>query len=204
MMYVARILYPVEVLGPGKRIGIWFDGCIHHCPGCSNPELWEQQERYHVSAETVLKMVRLIAQENPVDGFTLTGGDPFLQPEALGELLEPLSRISGDILVYTGYLYEELKERYPHLLERIAVLIDGPYLEAGNRALPLIGSDNQRIIFLQENLREQYAPILRRQTSRIQNFRVRDGVISVGIHRPDYEERLAEAAQRKGLEIKHE
>lgn len=36
-MYVAGILYPVEVLGPGKRIGIWFSGCLSKCKGCSNP-----------------------------------------------------------------------------------------------------------------------------------------------------------------------
>lgn len=36
-MYVARILYPVEVLGPGKRVGIWFSGCPSKCKGCSNP-----------------------------------------------------------------------------------------------------------------------------------------------------------------------
>ncbi|MBQ9008491.1 MAG: 4Fe-4S cluster-binding domain-containing protein [Clostridia bacterium] len=203
-MYIARILYPVEVLGPGKRIGIWFDGCRHHCRGCSNPELWEQQERYRVSGENVLEMIRLIAGENPVEGFTLTGGDPFLQPEALAELLPALSQISGDILVYTGYLYEDLNTRFPQLLSEIAVLIDGPYVEARNRALPLIGSDNQRILFLKEEYRERYAPVLRQRTSRIQNFRVRDGVISVGIHRADYKEQLAESARRKGLEIEHE
>lgn len=43
-MYIARILYPVEVLGPGKRIGIWFCGCPRRCEGCSNPELWEFQK----------------------------------------------------------------------------------------------------------------------------------------------------------------
>jgi len=201
MMYIARILYPVEVLGPGKRIGIWFDGCEHHCRGCSNPELWEQQERYRAEAGTVLEMIRMIAGENPVDGFTLTGGDPFLQPEALGELLDPLREISEDILVYTGYLAEDLEKRYPELLARIAVLIDGPYMEARNHALPLIGSDNQRIIYLKEGYRERYAPILAQETSRIQNFRVRDGIISVGIHRPDYAQQLKDAVQRKGLTI---
>lgn len=45
-MYVARILYPVEVLGPGKRVGICFYGCPRKCKGCSNPRLWNFQERY--------------------------------------------------------------------------------------------------------------------------------------------------------------
>lgn len=99
-MYIARILYPVEVLGPGKRIGIWFAGCHHHCKGCSNPELWEQPEKYRVSADTVMTLVNSIAEQHQVDGFTLTGGDPMEQADELPPLLERLSKISNDILMY--------------------------------------------------------------------------------------------------------
>ena len=203
-MYIARILYPVEVLGPGKRIGIWFDGCGHRCPGCSNPELWEPQERYAVTLPSVMNLIHLITDRHPVDGFTLTGGDPFYQPEALRELLKELTPISHDILVYTGYLAEELKERYPDLLEQIAVLIDGQYVESRNRGQPLIGSDNQRILFLKEQYREAYSATLSGGQGKIQNFTTRDGVISVGIHRRDYKQRLREGTLKKGLESKRE
>ena len=47
-MNVARILYPVKVLGPGKRIGIWLCGCDRECFGCSNPELWEPKPEYEL------------------------------------------------------------------------------------------------------------------------------------------------------------
>ena len=96
-MYIARILYPVEVLGPGKRIGIWFAGCHHHCKGCSNPELWDQPEKYHVSVDTVMALVNSIVEQHQVDGFTLTGGDPMEQADELPPLLEKLSAISSDI-----------------------------------------------------------------------------------------------------------
>ena len=59
-MYIARILYPIEVLGPGKRIGIWFCGCPHKCKGCSNPELWEFQERYKTSLNTIKELINKI------------------------------------------------------------------------------------------------------------------------------------------------
>ena len=62
-MYVARILYPVEVLGPGKRVGIWCCGCPRRCKGCSNPELWEFQERYQVSPERIFRLIQKIAEE---------------------------------------------------------------------------------------------------------------------------------------------
>ena len=43
-MYVSRVLYPVNVLGIGNRVGIWTSICKHKCIGCSNPELWEAKE----------------------------------------------------------------------------------------------------------------------------------------------------------------
>ena len=85
-MYIARILYPVKVLGPGNRIGIWFDGCEHHCNNCSNPELWDFNDKYKVNKQQIIRMIRQITDDYHVDGFTLTGGDPFYQPDALQEL----------------------------------------------------------------------------------------------------------------------
>ena len=66
-MYLARILYPVEVLGCGKRVGIWFNGCPHHCKGCSNPELWEFQKRYSIRIENGMQLINRIAKENLID-----------------------------------------------------------------------------------------------------------------------------------------
>ena len=83
------------------------------------------------------------------------------------------------------------------------MLIDGKYMESRNRGQPLIGSDNQRILFLKEDYREAYTAILSGGQGKIQNFTTRDGVISVGIHRPDYEQRLREETLKRGLESKH-
>ena len=199
MMYVARILYPVKVLGPGDRIGIWFDGCIHKCTGCSNPELWEMEEQYRIDINIIDRMLRKIAQEHIVDGFTLTGGDPFLQPDALRELIPIMKGIANDILVYTGYEYEEIKERYQDVLDEISVLVDGPYIEAQNNGCPLRGSDNQRIIYIDKLVREKYEEYLRNQNNQIQNFSSRDCIISVGIHRPGYNEEIKKRLYRKGV-----
>ena len=98
-MYVARVLYPVEVLGPGKRVGIWFCGCPRRCKGCSNPELWELQDRYLTSPKQVFELVMQIAKSYPIEGFTLTGGDPLYQADDLQELIRLLQTISDDILV---------------------------------------------------------------------------------------------------------
>ena len=182
-MYIARILYPVEVLGPGKRIGIWFCGCQHHCKGCSNPELWDFQDRYLTDIKTVVDIVKKIADENRVDGFTISGGDPFFQKDDLKSLLRQLSQINDDIIVYTGYLKEELSEND---LVNITVLIDGKYVEELNDGSILRGSSNQRIYILQDKYKEKYDKYLSTEKNRIQNFTASDGIISVGIHKPKF------------------
>lgn len=182
-MYIARILYPVEVLGPGKRIGIWFCGCSHGCKGCSNPELWQKQEKYKISIESVLKLIHQISNINSVDGFTITGGDPMEQSEELSILLEQLKLINDDILVYTGFEIEELPENQ---LKNVSVLIDGKYVEELNDNSLLRGSSNQRIHILEEEQKNKYEIYLMEETNKIQNFTTSDGVVSVGIHKPDF------------------
>lgn len=198
-MYVARILYPVHVLGPGKRVGIWFAGCPHRCPGCSNPELWEPLPRYKTSLDTLLGLIGHICQTQQVDGFTLTGGDPFAQPEALAQLLPALAALSDDILVYTGFELDPLRRRFPELLTNIGVLIDGPYIQERNTGVPLRGSDNQSIRILDSALEERYRQYLASAQNKIENFTTVDGVISVGIHRPGYNARLDTLLRQKGL-----
>ena len=201
-MYVARVLFPVKVLGPGNRIAIWLSGCEHHCKGCSNPELWVQKSEQKISFDSLKKVIEPITENYSVDGITITGGDPFFQPEALREMLPYLQDISKDILVYTGYEYEELTYQYDDILKYIAVLIDGKYIEESNKGSVLKGSDNQRIIFIDGGFEGHYMEYLNQTQSQIQNFTMRDGIVSVGIHLPEYESRLKRLTEKKGLEEK--
>lgn len=195
-MYVARILYPVEVLGPGKRVGIWFCGCPRRCEGCSNPELWEFQDRYYTSPQLVYELIMQIAKDYPIDGFTITGGDPLYQADDLQRLITLLKSISDDILVYTGYSIEELDMKQ---LEGVSVLIDGEYIEHRNTNCVLRGSDNQKIHILDHELQKKYCNYLGAAKNQIQNFMTSDGVISVGIHKPNFINELNNAISRKGL-----
>jgi anaerobic ribonucleoside-triphosphate reductase activating protein len=203
-MYVVRILYPVEVLGPGKRIGIWFCGCNHKCEGCSNPELWDFHEKYKVSVERVIKLVKQISENHKVDGFTITGGDPFEQPPELSYLIDYLLKVSGDILVYSGYSLQELMEKkdsdIDNTLRKIAVLVDGKYIEDRNNGAVLRGSDNQKVHILNPEYRMKYVDYLNVATNKIQNFTSGDGVISVGIHGPKFINDFRNLVHEKGLE----
>ena len=195
-MYVARILYPVEVLGPGKRVGIWFCGCPRRCEGCSNPELWNFQEKYRTTPQSIFNLVMKIAEKEPIDGFTITGGDPMYQATELQQLILLLSKISNDILVYTGYKIEELPQES---LQGISVLIDGEYIESKNTDVILRGSSNQVIYILDKRVTQKYIEYCISTKNQIQNFVTPNGTISVGIHRPKFTQDLTQRMEEKGF-----
>ena len=184
------MLYPVRVLGPGDRIGIWVCGCGRGCPGCSNPELWVRRPEYEVPVSGVLDLIRKIAGKHPVEGFTVSGGEPMDQAGELAELLAELRLISEDILIYSGYRIEELKARQDPAAQRVlglaAVLIDGAYIKEQNEDVLLRGSANQRIHILNQVFRERYENYLAAAHNQIQNFTTADGIVSVGIHHPGF------------------
>ena len=201
-MFAARILYPVEVLGPGKRIGLWLSGCSRKCTGCSNPELWEQKKEQFISVKHLSALLHRLALDHPVDGITITGGEPMDQAEEVSLLLPLLCDITEDVLMYSGYTLEELrgrKDAYTDtILRHLAVLIDGDYQEKLNDGSPLRGSSNQRIHVFCENVRDMYVDYLSNK-NQIQNFSLGHSIISTGIHHPDYQTALKNAAKQKGL-----
>ena len=84
---VAGIVGESIVDGPGIRLTVFCQGCPHHCPGCQNPETWEFAERTRMSPEQILEMVK----RNPlIRGVTLSGGEPFSQPEEHAQLAQLL------------------------------------------------------------------------------------------------------------------
>ena len=185
-MNVARILYPVQVLGPGNRVGIWLCGCSRACKGCSNPELWEQKPEYEVSSTEVYKLIQKIAISHTIDGFTISGGEPMDQASSLAELMGLISEISDDSLIYTGYRIEELRARCDpatdSILKKATVIIDGAYVEEQNNGAVLRGSSNQRIHVLSKKYEDRYQQYLAETHNQIQNFTTANGIVSVGIH----------------------
>lgn len=119
------------------------------------------------------------------------------QANDLQQLIVHLRAISEDILVYTGYSLNELSSDQ---LDGIAVLIDGEYIESRNNNCILRGSDNQLIHILDDRFRERYNDYLSSTDNQIQNFMTSDGVISVGIHKPNFLTDLNKGMIKKGVE----
>lgn len=109
-----------------------------------------------------------------------------LQAAELASLIKRLKGISTDILVYSGFQMEELRESNDpainEVLSSIAVLIDGAYVEEMNDGAILRGSSNQRVHLLSEEYRDLYTQYLSKAHNQIQNFTTATGIISVGIH----------------------
>ena len=122
--------------------------------GCHNPESHDVNGGYLKDIEEILKEI----DENPLlDGVTLSGGEPMLQVEALIELSKEIKKRNLNIVLYSGYTYEQIindvnKKR---LLELCDMLVDGKF-ELEKRSLSLLyrGSSNQRLINVQESLKQ--------------------------------------------------
>lgn len=142
--------------GPGLRLTIFTQGCLHHCPGCHNPQTHDPEGGSWADTEDILAA----AAENPLlDGITLSGGDPFMQPVPCLALAEGAHKIGLNVWTYTGYTWEALLEENDAdklaLLKETDVLVDGPFLLA-ERSLELqfCGSRNQRLIDVKKSLAE--------------------------------------------------
>lgn len=141
----------VTVLGPGVRYGLWVSGCSKHCPGCISSE---SRDMYAGTAMHIAALCREIL-DSGTDGITISGGEPFLQSEALAELLRKLKkRKDFGVIVYSGYTIEQLHSgQVPHaekLLKYVDLLIDGEYQREENDGGALRGSSNQRAVPLTE------------------------------------------------------
>jgi anaerobic ribonucleoside-triphosphate reductase activating protein len=112
------------------------------------------------STEDILK--EILADE--FADVTFTGGDPMYQAEGFAELAEAIKQSSSkNIWCYTGYTFETLKQNPQalRLLKSIDVLVDGRFEESlHDPDLLFRGSSNQRIIDVQESLKQQKTVLL--------------------------------------------
>ncbi|MDR3332023.1 MAG: radical SAM protein [Synergistaceae bacterium] len=139
--------FPVRSLGPGVRTGLWVQGCRRHCPGCIFPEGWDFSEDRAKPLDDVEALLRLYMNRTPApDGLTISGGEPFDQPEALIGLLRRVRDMGvGDVLIYSGYSLDALLDLCPELPDLAAALVDGPF-EMGNKTdSTWRGSSNQNL-----------------------------------------------------------
>lgn len=152
--------------GPGLRVSLFVTGCTHHCKGCFNPESWDFNYGQPFTEATEEEIFTLLENEH-IRGLSLLGGEPF-EPANQAVLAPFLQKVKQrfphkDVWCYSGYNFEQDMltgnlgpwEITEQMLDCIDVLVDGEFvIELKDPNLRFRGSSNQRVILVQESMKE--------------------------------------------------
>ncbi len=143
--------------GPGVRVSIFMQGCNFHCKDCFNPETHDFEGGKEFNEETIDRVLNL-CENNYIKGLSILGGEPLNERNIEGtkELARAFKEKFPDksVWVWSGFQFDkELKGK--DALNYVDVLVDGQYKdELRNPTLKWKGSSNQRVIDVQESLKE--------------------------------------------------
>ena len=137
--------------GPGVRVSIFMQGCTFNCKNCFNPETHDFNGGKEFTDSTINRVLELCDNEN-VEGLSILGGEP-MNPKNI----EGTTRLAKafkekfpnkNIWAWSGFKFDrDLKDK--------EVLVDGQYVDAlHDPTLEWRGSSNQRVINVQESLKE--------------------------------------------------
>jgi len=159
--------YPVSVLGPGKRVAVWTQGCSIRCKGCMSKHTWKFDLTKKVEIDQFVKSLR----EYGSTSITISGGEPFEQRNFYFFLKALRKNGFEDILVYSGFRYRDIKKKFKECLYLIDVLISEPF-ELGNESEKLFkGSENQKAIVFNKSIFPKYESFLtKKKEKKLQMF----------------------------------
>ena len=137
------------VNGEGVCVSFWTQGCPFKCKGCHNPQTWDFDGGKDLPNDIKGQIVKAISDNNITRNFSILGGDPLCEQniELVKEILLAVKTAYPHIKVFlwTGYELEDIKDTL--ILEKVDVLITGPYIEEQRDiTLPLRGSYNQKVL----------------------------------------------------------
>jgi anaerobic ribonucleoside-triphosphate reductase activating protein len=138
-MRISGILPCSFVNGDGARYVVFVQGCKHHCDGCQNPETWNFDGGYEITAQEIAEDFK---KHRLLDGITLSGGDPFFQQDACLDLLNLLPGVN--VWIYTGFEYEDICDT--ELAKMANVIVTGKFVKELACEGKMYGSSNQKII----------------------------------------------------------
>ena len=176
-----------SALGPGVRAAIWFQGCNKRCPGCMSPKSRDPEGGHLVSTDNVINAV---LNTHDIEGITISGGEPFLQIDALHEIIVKIKRNTDlGVIIYTGLTIDDLRKmnnpKVDEIINGLAdLIIDGEYVDELNDGKSLRGSSNQNINYITDRYKE-YADLYGNDTRKAEVFIEGDEAFFVGI--PDKE-----------------
>ncbi len=177
-----------EVLGPYKRFIVWVQGCKRRCKGCIAKDSWALDGGELVEVDTIVQQI--LRQEN-IEGITISGGEPFLQQDALCELISKVREHKNvGVIIYTGMKYSEIENTA--LAHSADLIIDGEYVEELNDNKSLRGSSNQNVLCLTERYKDIISEYYGIQGRKIELI-LADGITKmIGIPSKEFEQMIGE------------
>lgn len=208
-LQVNRVPHPVTVLGPGRRLGLWVQGCHIGCPGCGSIDTWDPAGGQPMDTETLAPELAEIITREQLTGMTLTGGEPTEQADQLADLVNRVRRLLGgsptisqiDVLMFTGLTAKAAERRAPSLWAAVDVAICGPYRRNKPSARPLIATSNQTLVILSTLGADRFSE-LGDASGRSLQTHVADGEITlIGLPSPGELPRLEAALRARGVTL---
>lgn len=150
---ISHYITQTKVLGPGNRFAVWMQGCEKKCKNCIFPDGQKLNGGFFI---TIGELMEHIKAQPDINGITISGGEPFLQFDALEYLVREIKKEKKyDIMLYSGYTLHEIVDRIGQqkadcFFKNIDILIDGEYIDSQNCGSIYRGSENQKIYFFTE------------------------------------------------------
>lgn len=150
--------------GDGLRVVLFCTACDHHCKNCHNPETWNASNGHlfdNAAKENIFKEL----EHNYISGLTLSGGDP-LDCHNLDDILNLCKEVkekypNKTIWLYSGFTcdecntFDEINKKRQDIIKLCDVFVDGKFIEElADTKYPWAGSTNQRVINVQESLKQ--------------------------------------------------
>lgn len=204
LLSINRMAYPITTLGPGRRIGLWVQGCTLCCEGCVSVDTWNKDAGSVVEACELADMVADLTVDYRLDGLTITGGEPLQQADALAEFVQAFRHRCGndiDILLFTGFEENDVYTHFGSCVDMVDAFVCGPYVSSLAVDDGLVASSNQTVFtptYLGEYRLAGYIAETHRQMQAIVQG---DEMTFVGIPRSGDLVAIEEKLLERGVEI---
>ena len=143
--------------GPGVRFSIFMQGCSFNCKNCFNKDTHDFNGGKEFNDETIDRVLQLCDNDS-IEGLSILGGEP-MHPSNIDGTTKLAKAFkekfpNKNIWAWSGFSYDnDLKDK--EVVKYLDVLVDGKYNdELNNPTLKWKGSENQRVINVQESLKD--------------------------------------------------
>ncbi len=141
--------------GPGVRVSIFLQGCTFNCKNCFNPDTHDFNGGLEFTDDTIKEVLDLCDRDY-IKGLSILGGEPMHPFNIKGTI--KLAKAFKErfpektIWSWSGFLMENIIDK--EIFNYLDVLVDGQFVEElKNPTLKWCGSENQRVINVQETMR---------------------------------------------------